>query len=179
MVTSTGPRGVSRKAEPLYWGNTAEGMKVVKLSKLMLMAIPPLFVCSLPKNARGFSFERGEFGAFVGSILFSSSLIIGYLLSGAVGILAYPFSLWLLGATGVLMIYNSAGRSIAFVKPLCTTCRLLPIIQEHEALHLAGLDQDSDVWNLMRQRYSWESLSLDGDPTICSFCPIPKRLKEH
>ena len=154
-------------------------MKVVKLTKLMRIAIPALFVSSLPKSAIGFSFEGGKFGALVGSLLFSSALIMGYSLSGAVGVIAYPFSFWLLGATGVLMIYNSVGMSIAFVKPLCTTCRLLPIIEEHEALHLAGLEQDSDVWNQMRQRYSCENLSLEGDPQICSFCPIPIRLKEH
>jgi hypothetical protein len=103
----------------------------------------------------------------------------GYLLSTVIGAFAYPISIWLLGATGALMIYNSLGPSIAFVKALCSSCRLLPVIQEHEALHLAGLERDEDVWKQMRKRHSCETLSLDEDPRICSFCPIPKRLKEH
>jgi len=76
------------------------------------------------------------------------------------------------------MIYNSTASSLAFVKPICAACRLRPVIEEHEAIHLGGVVEDGVVWREMKKRYSCESLSLDGDPNICSFCPIPKRLKE-
>jgi hypothetical protein len=155
------------------------GIRVVRLSRLLRLSLPSLFICALPKKAIGFSFEKGGFGALVGSLLVCSSLMIGYVLSGVIGLFAFPLSVWLLGATGALMIYNSAGMGIAFVKSLCSSCRLLPVIEEHEALHLAGFERDEDVWNLMRKRHSCKTLSLDGDPGICSFCPIPNRLKEH
>ncbi len=179
MATALSPKGVSPAVGSLPPSYVKGGMHVVRLSLLVRLAIPSLFISSLPKNAIGFSFERGRFGVLVGSLLICSSLLVGYTLSLLLGVLAYSLSIWLLGATGALMIYNSAGVSIAFVKSLCSSCRLLPIIEEHEALHLAGLERDAEVWNQMRSRYSCEGLSLDGDPGICSFCPIPKRLKEH
>ena len=67
-------------------------------------------------------------------------------------------------------------RPTAFVKPICLKCRLLPVIEEHEAIHLSGVSSENEVWESMRSRHSVESLSLSGDPAICPFCPIPKRL---
>ncbi len=179
MPTTLNPKGASPAVGSLPPSYVKGGMHVVRLSPLVRLAIPSLFISSLPKNAIGFSFEKGRFGVLVGSLLVCSSILIGYTLSGVIGVLSYPLSLWLLGSTGALMIYNSGGVSTAFVKSLCSTCRLLPVIEEHEALHLAGLERDADVWVQMRTRHSCKSLALDGDPGICSFCPIPKRLKEH
>lgn len=159
-------------------GNALAGMKVVNLSRLLRLTVPSLYISSIPKNAIGFSFESGRFGLLVGASLLASSMVIGFLLSGVVGPFGFPVALWLFGSTGAVMLYNSAWRSVAFVKPLCSRCRLLPVIVDHEALHLGGLEGDADVWQEMKKRYSCESLSIEGDATICSFCPIPKRL-EH
>ncbi len=158
----------------------ARGMKVVRLTGLVRAAVPALYITSLPRNAIGFSFEGGVFGALCGALLLVASMLIAFVLSRAVGLLlAFPFSMWLIGGSSVLMIYNSAASSLAFVKPLCSGCRLRPIIEEHEAIHLRGVVQDGLVWREMKKRgYSTESLSLDGDPRICTFCPIPKRLKD-
>ncbi len=155
------------------------GMRVVTLTALVKIAIPPLYITSLPKNAIGFSFERGRFGAVMGGSLLAAGILLAFLLSRAMGVLAVPLAMWLLGSTSLLMIYNSIARSIAFVKPLCARCRLRPIIEEHEAIHLGGVEEDSQVWFEMKKRHSPESLSLEGDSSICFFCPIPKRLKEH
>ncbi len=163
----------------LFPAQRAGELKVVRLSRFVRFALPPLLVSTLPRSAIGFSFERGMFGTSLGTFLLISSLAIGYTLSKVVGIIAYPVSFWLLGATGAVMIYNSVRRSIAFVKPLCSTCRLLPVIEEHEALHLSGLAREGEVWLQMRERYSPENLWLDSDTGICDFCPIPRRLKEH
>jgi hypothetical protein len=92
---------------------------------------------------------------------------------GALGALAF---FWLFGSAGVVMVANGV-RPSAFVKPICVKCRLLPVIKEHEAIHLAGVESDDEVWEEMRTRHSCESLGLDGDPSICSFCPIPRRLR--
>ena len=48
------------------------GMKVVPLTGLVKLAVPALFISSLPRNAIGFSFERGRFGAFCGGLLFEA-----------------------------------------------------------------------------------------------------------
>ena len=155
------------------------GMKVVPLTGLVKLAVPALFISSLPRSAIGFSFERGRFGAFCGVLLFAASILIAFILSREVGIiLALTLTMWLMGGSSVLMIYNATARSLAFVKPICAGCRLRPVIEEHEAIHLGGVAEDGVVWREMKKRHSWESLSLDGDPDICSFCPIPKRLKE-
>jgi len=87
-------------------------------------------------------------------------------------------SFWLLGTTGTVMIAGST-KPLAFVKPICTRCRLLPIIKEHEAIHLSGLAAEVAVWSSMKSRHSVESLALEADPSICWFCPIPKRLSGH
>ena len=159
-------------------GGITKGMKVVPLTGLVKLAVPALFISSLPRNAIGFSFERGRFGAFCGALLFAASFLVAFILSRALGILALPLAMWLMGGSSVLMIYNATARSLAFVKPICAGCRLRPVIEEHEAIHLGGVVEDGVVWREMKKRHSWESLSLDGDPDICSFCPIPKRLKE-
>lgn len=86
--------------------------------------------------------------------------------------------MWLFGTAGAL-IALSAVRPTAFVKPICVKCRLLPVIKEHEAIHLSGVSSEGAVWDSMRQRYSVENLSLEGDPAICPFCPIPRRLSER
>ena len=142
------------------------------------LLIPSLLVTSFPKNAIGFSFESGRTGAVMGALALGASLVVGGMLYQVLGVLGAVLPLWAIGTTGAVMLLNSR-RPMAFVKPLCSGCRLLPVIKEHEAIHLSGVESDAEVWGQMRSRYSCESLSLDGDPSICSFCPIPKRLEEH
>jgi hypothetical protein len=131
----------------------------------------------LPKATRGFSFYPGKLGLVLGGALVAGSLLVGWLLGGAFALEGAAASFWLLGTTGVAMVVSSV-KPLAFVKPICTRCRLLPVIREHESLHLSGVASESRVWASMRTRHSRASLSLDGDPAICSFCPIPKRLSE-
>lgn len=107
-----------------------------------------------------------------------ASVTIGWLLVGPSGIWGGLAVFWLLGTTGLVMIVSGL-KPLAFVKPICTRCRLLPVIVEHEAIHLTGVIREEEVWASMRQRHSVESLKLGGDPVICSFCPIPKRLSER
>jgi len=107
-----------------------------------------------------------------------ASAAVGYLLLGPAGVLGPVLSAWLLGTAGAAML-ASARTPTAFVKPICTACRLLPVIKEHEAIHLAGVSSERKVWGSMKSRHSAKSLELEGDPAICSFCPIPKRLAER
>ena len=85
---------------------------------------------------------------------------------------------WLMGGTGALILFNSMGQGVAFVKQMCSTCRLRPIIEEHEKMHLDGEASEDAVWKAARSKYSYEGLGLGTDPKIHSFCPIAKRLKE-
>jgi hypothetical protein len=151
--------------------------RVVTLSPLLQLLIPSLLVPTFSKSTRGVSFHGGWSGLLLGFVLVVASLDIGWLLSGPTGILGYLVIFWLVGTTGVAMTVSSL-KPLAFVKPICTRCRLLPIIVEHEAVHLTGVASEKEVWASMRQRHSVESLKLEGDPAICSFCPIPKRLSE-
>jgi hypothetical protein len=104
--------------------------------------------------------------------------MIGILLAGPIGPLGGILSFWILGSIGIASIANGQ-RPTAFVKPICVKCRLLPIIKEHESIHLAGVARESAVWASMKTRHNLESLKLIGDPAICTFCPIPKRLSSH
>jgi len=56
-------------------------------------------------------------------------------------------------------------------------CRLRPIIEEHESMHLNGERSEDVLWRETRKKYTYEGLSLAGDPKICSFCPIAKKLR--
>ena len=112
----------------------------------------------------------------LGFALLVASLLVGALLAGPTGPWGGVVSFWIFGTAGFVVI-ASALRPTAFVKPICVKCRLLPIIKEHEAIHLSGVASEGKVWESMRTRYTVESLSLRGDPAICSFCPIPKRLE--
>ncbi len=154
------------------------GVKTVRLSRPLRLVMPPLLLSSLPKNAIGFSFESGATGMIVGGALVVASAALSVILYPQAGLVGLAISAWLLGTTGVLLLYNGSNR-VAFVKSLCSRCRLLPVIQEHEAIHLGGVESDDEVWRLIRRRHSCESLALEGDSAICSFCPIPKRLSEH
>jgi hypothetical protein len=156
----------------------ASRTRVVTLSPLLLVLMPSLLAPTFSKRTRGVSFYGGRSGLILGLVLVVASLDIGWLLGGSTGILGDIVGFWLVGTTGVAMIMSNL-KPLAFVKPICTNCRLLPIIVEHEAIHLAGVAREEKVWASMRQRHSVESLKLEGDPAICSFCPIPKRLSEH
>jgi len=153
-------------------------MRVVRLSTPVRILVPALLVAALPLRTRAVTYEGGRLGIVVGAAVITGSLAIGVAFYPFMGVLGLLAVLWLLGGVGVVMVVNGA-RPLAFVKPICVRCRLLPIIREHEAIHLAGVESDERVWEMMRTRHSCESLGLDGDPAICSFCPIPKHLKER
>jgi hypothetical protein len=155
------------------------GPRVLTVSNLLKLALPPLFVSSLPKRAIGFSFPRGKEGILLGSAVTGAAATTAYLATVALGPLAGAAMLWLFGGTGVVMLYNSMSNGITFVKHLCSTCRLRPIIEEHELMHLNGEPSEEAVWSQAKKKYTYEGLGLGTDPKICSFCPIAKRLKEN
>jgi len=160
------------------WERISIRMKVVKLNWPVQLLIPALIFPSLSKATRGLTFFPGRMGLALGSLLVASSAVIGALLFGSVGPLGALLSFWFVGTAGVATVAGAL-RPLAFVKPICTRCRLLPIIKEHEAIHISGVASEGKVWASMRTRHSARSLSLEGDPAICSFCPIPKRFSEH
>jgi hypothetical protein len=160
------------------WESINIKMKVVKLNWPVQLLVPALIFPSLSKGTRGLTLYPGRMGLALGSLLAASSVVISALLIGPTGPLGAVLSVWLLGTAGVATVVGSF-RPIAFVKPICTRCRLLPIIKEHEAIHLSGVASEGQVWASMRTRHSAVSLSLEGDPAICTFCPIPKRISEH
>ena len=160
------------------WELMAGRTRVVTLSRLAQLSIPSLLAPTLSKSTRGVTFQGGRTGMLLGLVLMVASLDIGWLLSGPLGLLAYAVAFWLIGTTGLVMAVSSV-KPLAFVKPICTRCRLLPIILEHEAIHLTGVAREDAVWSSMRTRHSVESLKLEGDPAICSFCPLPKRLRQQ
>lgn len=154
------------------------GLRVTRLGLTLQLFVPPLLVSALPKSTRGISFYPGKTGLALGVVLIFGGVTVGWLLGGPYSLVTAALGFWLLGTYGCLMILSSV-RPLALVKPICTRCRLLPIIKEHEAIHLSGVADETGVWNSMKTRHSRESLRLDGDPAICWFCPIPKRLSEH
>jgi hypothetical protein len=156
-----------------------DGIMVLPLSALLRLLLPPLLVSSLPRKAIGFSFPRGTEGKILGVGLLGGTAAISFLLNNAFGIYAALAMVWLMGGTAVVIIYNSTGHGLAFVKQMCSTCRLRPIIEEHEIMHLNGEASEEAVWRETRKKYSYEGLGLGTDPKIHSFCPIAKRLKEN
>jgi hypothetical protein len=158
------------------WQGVEGLMKVVRLTPPLRIMVPALLVATLPVRTRAVSYEGGRLGISAGALIIAGSLAVGWGLYPVAGLAGGVVFFWLLGGAGILLVLNGA-RPIAFVKTICAGCRLLPIIREHEAIHLSGVDSDDRVWDEMRTRHSCESLALDGDPSICSFCPIPKRLR--
>ncbi len=159
------------------WQSLEAGMKVIRLDARIGALVPLLALTSLSRSTRGLSLYPGRTGLGLGAALMAASAAIAYALLFT-GPLAPLVSIWILGTAGCAMVVSSL-RPTAFVKPICVRCRLLPVIREHEAIHLAGVSSETAVWDSMRARHSSVSLSLEGDPSICSFCPIPKRLAEH
>ena len=159
------------------WELILDDLRVVKLTAPLQLLVPALLLPSLPKRTRGLSLYPGRLGLGIGSALLVTSLLLAALLAGPTGIWGGVVTFWFLGTAGIVVI-ASALRPTAFVKPICVNCRLLPIIKEHEAIHLSGVASESAVWESMRSRHSEESLALRGDPAVCFFCPIPKRLQQ-
>ncbi len=162
----------------LTWSAIESKMKVVRLTLPLQILVPMLLVPSLPKNTRGLTLFPGRMGLVIGSLMITASILVGGLLVRSTGPWGAVLSFWVLGTGGAVMVFVSQSPT-AFVKPICVGCRLLPVIKEHEAIHLSGVASEKAVWDSMKTRHSVESLSLRGDPAICSFCPIPKRLSEH
>ncbi len=157
------------------WERVARRMRVINLSYPVELLVPSLIFPASSRSTRGVSFPPGWPGLGIGILLVAMSVGIGVILGGTLGLAAGLVSIWLVGSAGIVMIAGSV-RPLAFVKPICVRCRLLPIIEEHEAIHLAGEASEKAVWDSMRRRHSVQSLGLEGDPAICWFCPIPKRL---
>mgnify|MGYP001619573930 CR=1 FL=1 len=155
------------------------GITVVTLSTLVKIALPPLFIASLPKRAIGFSYPRGREGQALAISLLVLTVTLLLALSRSLGLLAIPLAFWVVGGTALVVMYNCATPGMAFVKELCSTCRLRPLIEEHEAMHLEGESCECPVWSVTKRRYSYDGLGLGNDPRICSFCPIAKHLKEN
>ena len=153
-------------------------LRVVRLTVPLKILVPMLLLPTYSKSTRALSLYPGRRGLAVGVALIAASLLAGALLVGPTGPWGGVFFVWFLGTAGMAQIASSF-RPTAFVKPICVNCRLLPIIKEHEAIHLSGVSSEGAVWSSMRTRHSVESLALEGDPSICSFCPIPKRLSER
>jgi hypothetical protein len=151
---------------------------VLPLSNVLRVLLPPLFISSIPKRAIGFSFPRGAEGKLLGVSLLFATAVISFLIDSTLGILPALALVWLIGGTGVVILFNSMGEGVAFVKEMCSTCRLRPIIEEHEKMHLDGESSEEAVWEAARRKYSYDGLGLGTDPKIHSFCPIAKRLKE-
>jgi len=171
----------ARDQSKLAWEAVSGRMKVVRLTTLVQILIPALAFPSLSAGTRGITFPAGRPGLAIGVTLTLAGLLLGALLmglGGVVGIIGGLVSIWFLGTAGVATLVG-AFRPIAYVKSICVQCRLLPVIKEHEAIHLTGVGSEDDVWSSMRTRHSVQSLALEGDPAICSFCPIPKRLAER
>ena len=157
------------------WEKVASRLMVVRLTPIVQLLVPSLLVSTLSRNTRAISFYPGRWGFVLGAVLVSGSTAIGVIIGGPYRIEGATLSFWLLGTVGTLLMVSTV-RPLAFVKPICVRCRLLPVIKEHESIHLVGVTREAEVWDSMKTRHSNESLRLDGDPTICWFCPIPKRL---
>ncbi len=177
MNSEIGAEGLRMQKEEDSWRTMDGRTQVVGLTWAVRALVPALFVSTLPVRTRAVSYEGGRFGLAMGALITGGSLTVGWILYPVAGVAGLAVTFWGLGSAGLVMMVNAA-RPIAFVKPICTRCRLLPVIKEHEVIHMVGVEGDDDVWASMRTRHSCESLNLAGDPTICPFCPIPKRLKE-
>jgi hypothetical protein len=152
---------------------------VVTLSGLVKSALPALYIASLPKISIGFSYPRGRVGQAIGISLFILTITLSLALSRPLGLLAIAIVFWVVGGTSLVMMFNCATSGVAFVKELCSTCRLRPLIEEHEAMHLGGETSEGPVWSLTKKKYTYDGLGLGNDPRICSFCPIAKHLREN
>ena len=162
---------------PADWRALEAGMKVVNLDRRLQVLVPLLALTSLSPGTRGVTLYPGRAGVAIGSAVTTASVAVAYELLST-GLLGPILAIWLLGTAGVATFFASL-RPTAFVKPICTRCRLLPVIKEHEAIHLTGVASERAVWESMKTRHSVGSLSIEGDRSICAFCPIPKRLSEH
>ena len=131
---------------------SVEGFRIVPLTNPLKVLAPPLFFCSLPKRAIGFSFPRGTEGRVLGGSLLVATVVISALLFRAYGLPSALAMVWIGGGTTYLILHNSMRQGLAFVKLRCSTCRLHTIIEEHEAMHLNGMSSEDAIWREARKK---------------------------
>ena len=160
-TTTPATSGLAADGLPILGGvgggmDDASNIIVVPLTKLLRVMVPPLFISSLPRTAIGFSFPRGTEGRLLGACLVIATGTLSFLLDKALGVLPALLMVWLMGGTTVIILYNSTRHGLAFVKEMCSTCRLRPIIEEHETMHLNG--ERSRRWSgwKPRKKYSYQ-----------------------
>jgi hypothetical protein len=152
--------------------------RVVVLSKKVQLLFPPLLLGALPRNSIGFSYPTGIVGLILGGASAAATVGMSFIISSRFGIATIPIVLWLVGGTSTLIVYNSLGTGVVFIKPLCSTCRFREIIIEHERFHLGGIESEREVWRLARTRHDVADLNLDSDTSLCPQCPIPQRFRQ-
>ncbi len=147
----------------------------IVLGPLIYAILPFIILASFRKKVLAFTMLKGKTELFVGIALVPSSLIIGRALYLLIGGYAYPLLLWVIGGIGVMMIVHSLSSGLIFVKPMCNSCTFLPLILEHENLHISGIGGEAQVWSKIQKKYDWQKLKKPQQ--ICPHCPIPGHMK--
>jgi len=147
----------------------------IVLGPLIYAILPFIILVSFRKKVLAFTMLRGKTELFVGIALVPASLIVGRALYLLIGGYAYPLLLWVLGGVGIMMIVHSLSSGLIFVKPMCNSCTFLPLILEHEKLHISGIRDETQVWSKIRKMYDWHKIRKPKQ--ICSHCPIPGHMK--
>ena len=147
----------------------------IVLGTLIYVILPFIILASFRKKVLAFTMLKGRTELFVGIALIPTSIIIGRAFYLLIGGYAYPLLFWVLGGMGVMMIVHSLSPGLIFVKPMCNSCTFLPLILEHENLHISGIRGETQVWSKIKKIYDWQKIRKPQQ--ICAHCAIPGRMK--
>lgn len=147
----------------------------VILSPLIYAILPFIILVSFRKKVLAFTMMKGKSELYVGMALIPASIVIGRAFYFLVGGYSYPLVFWVLGGVGIMMVVHSLSPGLIFVKPMCNACTFLPLIMEHENLHISGIHGEVQVWSRIKEKYDWKKIRKPQK--ICPHCPIPGHMQ--
>lgn len=137
--------------------------------------LPVIILACYRKRMLAFTMLKSRSELFVGLALVPTSLIVAWAFYFVIGGYSYPLLMWTLGGVGVMMVVHSLSSGLIFVKPKCNSCSFLPLIIEHENLHIAGIHSEAKVWASIKERFNWETVIKPQK--VCAHCPIPGHMQ--
>ncbi len=147
----------------------------IVLGPLVYAILPFIILASFRKKVLAFTMLKRKSELYVGLALIPTSVIVGQAFYFLIGWYSYPLLLWVLGGIGVIMVVHSLSSGLIFVKPMCNSCSFLPLILEHENLHISGIRGEAQVWSKIKKMYDWQTIRKPQK--ICLHCPIPGHMQ--
>jgi len=157
----------------------SEKYRVVVIGPLILAILPQLLIHYLDKRNLAFSLTRDNVMGFLGTLFVGIWIGLSIIFTKYLWIFSYIIFFILIGAYGMLIIFNTYVEGIVFIRKKCNSCKFRNLIIDHERIHLGSNVSEEKVWEMLKKVYTAQEFDVYENGTICDYCPIPAHLIEE